>query len=254
MSRRIDLNCDLGESFGAYTMGNDEAMLRLITSANVACGMHGGDPEVMATTFATARENGVAVGAHPGFPDLWGFGRRPMPFTPAELERLVAYQIGAAMGVAALAGARITHVKAHGALGNMASADASIARAVARAVKAVDSSLWLIAIAGTQSQIEGEKAGLSVASEIYADRTYNPDGTLTSRQLPNAMVHDPKEAAERIVDMVTSGSIIATDGSRLPVRMDTICIHGDGRAAVATAEAVRGALIAAGIELRPFIH
>jgi len=254
MPGRIDLNCDLGESFGAYTMGNDEVMLGLITSANVACGMHGGDPHVMAQTFATAQANGVALGAHPGFPDLWGFGRRLMPFSTEEIERLVAYQVGAAMGMAALTGGRITHVKTHGALGNLASANADVARAIARAVRAVDPSLWLIAIAGTQSQIEGQKAGLSVASEIYADRTYNPDGTLTDRRKPNAMVHDPQEAASRVVDMIQHGSIIATDGSRLPVRMDTICIHGDGPSAVETAQAVRTALTAAGIELRPFIH
>ena len=248
----VDLNCDMGESFGAYTIGDDRAMMELITSANVACGFHGGDPEVMHETFALAKALGVAAGAHPGFPDLWGFGRRRIPFTTAEIERLVAYQIGAAQAMARQAGHRITFVKAHGALGNISSEDETVADALARAVKAVDASLVFVAIAGTAQQRAGEKAGLTVASEIFADRAYEEDGNLMSRSKPGAVLHEPGMVADRVLRMVEEEAVFAPSGRKVPIRVDTICVHGDSPGAVAMARAVRTRLEAAGVTLAPF--
>ncbi|MEH3146358.1 MAG: LamB/YcsF family protein [Methylobacterium frigidaeris] len=248
----IDLNSDLGEGFGDYRAGDDAAMLSVVTSANVACGFHAGDPQIMAATFALARERGVAVGAHPGYPDLWGFGRRTLPYTPAEVERLVAYQIGAAQGLAAYAGHRITYVKAHGALGNLAAADRGVADAVARAVKAVDPNLALLAIALTAQVQAGEALGLDVHQEIFADRGYTEAGMLIPRGQPGAMVTDPDEAAERVRTMVEEGVILTASGQRLPTPIRSICVHGDSAHAVATARAVRARLEQAGITLAPF--
>ncbi len=188
----IDLNCDCGESFGVYQMGDDAAMLGIVTSANVACGFHGGDPEVMASTFRIAKENGVAVGAHPGFPDLWGFGRRRLPFSTGEIERLVAYQIGAAQALAAYAGHKITHVKPHGALSNVAMEDRDVARAIARAVRAVDSDLAFLAVARSALEQAGAAERLNVVSEIFADRAYTERGLLLPRTQDGAVLHDPE--------------------------------------------------------------
>jgi UPF0271 protein len=196
---RVDLNSDLGEGYGAYACGDDAAILDLVTSANVACGLHAGDPEIMARTFALAKEKGVAVGAHPGFPDLWGFGRRRIPFSPDEIERLVAYQVGAAQALAAYAGHRITYVKTHGALGNIAAEERSVADAVARAVRAVDPNLALLAIALSAQVAAGEAAGLEVHQEIFADRGYTEDGLLIPRSQPGAFVTDPDAAADRVL-------------------------------------------------------
>ena len=249
---KVDLNSDLGEGFGAYRCGDDDAMLTIVTSANVACGFHAGDPEIMASTFAIARERGVAVGAHPGFPDLWGFGRRRIPFTTGEIERLVAYQVGAAQALAAYAGHRITYVKTHGALGNIAEVDPAVAEAVARAVRAVDPSLALLAIALSEPARAGEAAGLRVVHEIYADRGYDEAGHLIPRGQPGAMIEEAEAAAVRVLAMVQDRTIITAAGNRLATAIDSICVHGDSPHAVATAGRVRAKLEAAGVTLAPF--
>ncbi|WCS23038.1 LamB/YcsF family protein [Methylobacterium sp. NMS14P] len=248
----VDLNSDLGEGYGAYACGDDAAILGIVTSANVACGLHAGDPEIMARTFALAKERGVAVGAHPGFPDLWGFGRRRMPYSPAEIERLVAYQIGAAQALAAYAGHRITYVKAHGALANVAAEERPVADAIARAVRAVDRELALLAIALTAQVPAGEACGLEVHQEIFADRGYTPSGLLIPRSQPGAMITDAGEAADRVLRMVEAGAILTADGQTLPTPIHSICVHGDSDHAVATARAVRTRLEGAGVTLAPF--
>jgi UPF0271 protein len=248
----VDLNSDLGEGFGTYRCGDDDAMLSIVTSANVACGLHAGDPEIMARTFAIARERGVAVGAHPGFPDLWGFGRRRLPFSTGEIERLVAYQIGAAAALAAYAGHRITYVKTHGALGNIACEERDIADAVVRAVRAVDPGLALLAVALTELVAACDAAGLDVYQEIYADRGYTETGQLISRSLPGAMIEDAEQAAARVLDMVETGTVITARGTRLPTPIRSICVHGDSIHAVATARRLRERLEHAGVTLKPF--
>ncbi|MGH6842024.1 MAG: LamB/YcsF family protein [Methylocella sp.] len=250
--RSVDLNCDCGEGFGAYRIGNDAAMLEIVTSVNVACGFHAGDPEIMAQTFRAAAAKGIAVGAHPGFPDLWGFGRRKMPFTAGEIERLVAYQIGAANALCLYAGARLTHVKIHGALSNIAMEEETIARSVARAVKAVGPNLAYLAPAGTKLETAGLAEGLAVAREIFADRAYTDAGRLVERSASGAVLHDAAEAAERVLAMVLEGAIITVSGKRLATGIDSICVHGDSPNAVAMAKAVRACLEEAGIALAPF--
>lgn len=251
-SRAVDLNSDMGEGYGAYRIGDDDAMLGFVTSANVACGFHGGDPEIMAATFRNAKARGVAVGAHPGFPDLWGFGRRNIPFTVGEIERLVAYQIGAALALSIYAGNPVTYVKAHGALGNLTQTDPDVARAVTCAVKAVDSSLVCLVIAlGHQEKIARE-AGLTVKSEIFADRAYTDTGLLVPRKMEGAVIHDPQQAAARIVRMVTAGAIETASGGSLLASIDSICVHSDTPAAVSIASAVREALETSGIGVKSF--
>ena len=250
--RSVDLNCDCGEGFGAYRIGDDDAMLDIVTSANVACGFHAGDPEIMAKTFKAAKVKGVAVGAHPGFPDLWGFGRRRLPFTAREIERLVAYQIGAANALATYAGARLGYVKVHGALSNIAEEDETIALAIARAVKVVEPRLGFLAPAGTKLETAGLAQGLAVAREIYADRAYTDAGRLVERSRPGAVLQDAGDAAERVLAMVLEGAIITISGKRLAARIDSICVHGDSPNAVAMAKAVRACLEEAGIALAPF--
>ena len=248
----VDLNCDLGEGFGDWRMGDDGAMLGIVSTVNVACGFHAGDPQIMAETFAAARQAGVAVGAHPSYPDLQGLGRRQLPYSPREIERLVAYQLGAAMGVAALAGHRITHAKAHGALANRATEDASAADAIARAVKSIDPKLVILAIAGTEIERAAERLGIRAAREIFADRAYTKSGNLVPRSEPGAVIHDPNLAATRVLAMLRAGAIITEDGTKVPVGIDSICVHGDTPGAVAMALAVRQALTGAGYELRAF--
>lgn len=248
----IDLNCDLGEGFGDWKMGDDAAMLGIVSTVNVACGFHAGDPQIMADTFAQAKKAGVAIGAHPSYADLQGFGRRPIPYSPKEIERLVAYQLGAAMGVAALAGHRITHVKAHGSLGNRATEDADAADAIARATKSVDPSLAILAIAGTEIERAAERCNMKAVREIFADRAYTRAGNLVPRSQPGAVIHDSKAASERVIAMLQAGAIIATDGTKIPVGIDSICVHGDTPGAVAMAKAVRQALGEAGYTLRAF--
>jgi 5-oxoprolinase (ATP-hydrolysing) subunit A len=252
--RRVDLNCDCGEGFGAYRMGDDAAMLDIVTSVNVACGFHAGDPDIMADLFKAAKAKGVAIGAHPGFPDIRGFGRRRLPFTAAEIERLVAYQIGAALALAAYAGHELGFVKVHGALSNIATEDAAIAQAIARAVKMVDPRLGFLAPAGTKLETAGLAQGIAVAREVYADRAYTDAGLLVDRSVPGAVLHVAEDVADRVLSMVQEGAIITITGKRLPVGIDSICVHGDSPNAVAMAKAVRLRLEEAGIVLAPFAH
>jgi 5-oxoprolinase (ATP-hydrolysing) subunit A len=247
---KIDLNADVGESFGAYRYGDDEGVLPLVSSANIACGFHAGDPAVMRSTVQLARQHGVAVGAHPGFQDLSGFGRREMHLPPAEVETLVAYQIGALAAIAAAEGVQLSHVKPHGALYNMAARDAGMADAIARAVHAVDPSLVLFGLSGSQLVAAGERAGLRVASEVFADRGYRPDGSLAPRGTAGAVMTDAAEVARRAVAMASQQTVAALDGASVAVKADTICIHGDTPGAAALARAVREALGAADIEVR----
>ena len=248
---RINLNADLGESFGPWTMGDDAAMLGIVKSANIACGAHAGDPDVMRRTLAEAARQGVSIGAHPSFPDLQGFGRRAMPMTPSELENQVAFQVGALAGVAALEGLRVTHVKPHGALNNIACADRGVADTVCRAVKAIDATLILLAPATSQLVAAGRAAGLAVVEEIFADRAYQPNGELVPRSRPGAVLHTAGECVSHVLAMVEAGALIATDGTRLPTPIGSVCVHGDNPAAVAVAAAVREALTAAGHDLVP---
>jgi UPF0271 protein len=247
----VDLNSDMGEGFGDWRMGDDAAILDIVTSANVACGYHAGDPEIMAATFALAREKGVSIGAHPGFPDLWGFGRRAIPFTPGEIERLVAYQIGAAQAMAAYAGHRITYVKAHGALANLAVVDAEVGRAICNAIRAVDPSLVSLSIALGQQERIAREMGLTVASEVFADRAYEADGQLVNRKKPGAVIQDADTAAARVVRMVAAGAIETVAGT-LDTPIHSICVHSDTPDAVALAARVRAALETAGIRLKSF--
>ncbi|QEL27367.1 5-oxoprolinase subunit PxpA (plasmid) [Bosea sp. F3-2] len=252
MTLSIDLNCDMGEGYGAYDIGNDAEMLKVATSANVACGFHGGDFSVMARAFRAAKVNGVAAGCHPGYPDLWGFGRREMSFSCQELQELTAYQIGAAAAVAKLAGHRLTHVKVHGAMGHLLMHDVAACEAVAAAIKAVDAELIVTVLVATRFEEVGEAAGLRLAREIFADRAYMDDGRLVSRKLPGAVIHDPDVAAERMAQMVQEGAVITQSGKRIKGKIDTICIHGDTPGAVAIAKAVKAKMIALGIDVRPF--
>ncbi|MEO7086418.1 MAG: 5-oxoprolinase subunit PxpA [Gemmatimonadaceae bacterium] len=250
MQTRIDLNCDMGESFGAYQIGADDAVFPHITSANVACGFHGGDAGVMRRTLALAKELGVAVGAHPGFQDLIGFGRRNMDITTDETYDLVVYQTGALLGFARAAGVDLQHVKAHGALYNMAAVRAELAAAIARAVHDVDRDLILFGLPGSHLISEGESAGLKTACEAFADRNYNSDGTLVSRRRADAHIHDANEAVERALRMVREGKIRSVDGAEIAVRADTICIHGDGPHAAEFAARLHAAFDAGGIAVR----
>ncbi|WGJ13668.1 LamB/YcsF family protein [Methylocapsa sp. D3K7] len=250
--RSVDLNCDCGEGFGAYRIGDDAAMLDIVTSVNVACGFHAGDPEIMAQTFAAAKTRGIAIGAHPGFPDLWGFGRRRLPFTTGEIERLVAYQIGAAQALCAYAGARLGYVKIHGALSNIAVEDATIAEAIARAVKTVARDLMFLVPAGTKLEEAGVTQGLAVAREIFADRAYTDAGSLVERSCAGAVLHNVTEVASRALAMISEGAIITESGKRLAAGIDSICVHGDSPNAVAMAKTIRARLEDAGIALAPF--
>ena len=248
----VDLNSDMGEGFGAYRMGDDAAILEIVTSANVACGMHAGDPEIMAKTFALAKARGVAVGAHPGFPDLWGFGRRVIPFTHGEIERLVAYQVGAAQALSRYAGHPITYVKAHGALGNLTQTDEAVAKAIARAIKAVDPDLICMTFAGAVMERVAAEIGLVVRREVFADRAYTEEGNLVHRSVPGAVLHDGDEAAARMLRMVQAGAIETVSGRLLPVQIDTICVHSDTPGAIQMAAKVRSALEGAGIAVKSF--
>jgi UPF0271 protein len=244
---RADLNCDMGESFGAYAIGADEAVMPSITSANVACGYHGGDPGVMRRTVRLAREAGVAVGAHPGFPDLQGFGRRDMRIAPQDAEDMVLYQIGALAAIARGEGVRLSHVKPHGALYNMAVRDRSLADAVARAVSAFDPSLIFFALPGSELARAGAALGLTIAFEGFADRAYEPDGSLTPRSRAGAVIHDLDAVVTRAVRLILDGEVVATDGSTLAMHVDTICVHGDTPGAQTLAPAIRSGLERAGV-------
>jgi UPF0271 protein len=242
---KIDLNCDLGESFGRYTLGDDAAIMPYITSANIACGFHGGDPGVMGATVRLAKQHGVAVGAHPGWPDLQGFGRRVMQLSPAEVEALVLYQIGALAAFAKAEGLALQHVKPHGALYNQAASDGQLAEAIARAVKRFNPDLVLVGLAGSRLVEAGKALGLRVADEAFPDRAYNPDGTLKPRSEPGAVLDSPQQVAENALRLAREGVRFA--GRSLPV--ETLCLHGDHPGAVDNARLVRETLEANGIKL-----
>jgi 5-oxoprolinase (ATP-hydrolysing) subunit A len=246
---RIDLNADVGESFGAYTLGHDADLIPLITSANIACGFHAGDPGVMRATVALARQHGVAVGAHPGFPDLVGFGRREISATSKEVEDAVVYQIGALAGIAATEGLPLQHVKPHGALYNMAARDAALADAIARATASVDRSLILLGLPGSQLVAAGRRAGLRTASEAFADRAYQADGALVPRSHAGAVIEDADTVVRRAIAMAREHAVIAADGTRVAIEADTICVHGDTPGAAALARRIREALADARIEV-----
>jgi UPF0271 protein len=249
----IDLNCDLGESFGPWEMGNDAAMIELATSVNVACGFHAGDADIMRHTVELAKARGVSVGAHPGYRDLHGFGRRPVPGMKAsEIENLVAYQIGALQAIATAAGHRVTHVKAHGALSNVACDDDMTAKAIADGIKAVDPNLIFVVLANSRLVKAGEAANLPMVHEVFADRAYEDDGSLVSRRKPGAVLHDAKAIAERVVRMVQDGAVVSVTGKVIKMRTETVCIHGDTHGAVDIARGVRQALKEAGIDVAPF--
>ena len=249
--KRVDLNGDVGESFGFYTMGDDEEMLCHITSANVACGFHGGDPSVMRRTIGLAVARGVAVGAHPGFADLLGFGRREIQMQDQEGEDLVAYQIGALAGLAAAEGTRLHHVKPHGALYNMAARDRALADAVARAVVAVDATLILFGLAGSRLIEAGEALGLRIAAEVFADRAYLADGSLVPRGQRGAVIDDPNEVVERALRVVQDGTMVSASGEVMRIEGDTICLHGDTPGVAGLAARLRNGLEGAGISVRP---
>jgi UPF0271 protein len=247
---RIDINSDMGESFGAYTIGHDAELMKSITSANVAAGFHAGDPSVLRTTIRLAQSHGVAVGAHPGFPDLVGFGRRELNVTAAEAEDFVLYQVAAVAGVAAAEGVRLQHVKPHGALFNMAVRNSELAAAIARAVAAFDRSLVLFGLPGSEILEAGRAAGLTVAAEVFADRAYEPDGSLASRRKPGSVIHDVDTVVARAVRMVKDRTVVAIDGSIVPLEADTICVHGDTPGSDQLAASIRSGLERAGVTVK----
>lgn len=251
MTLAIDLNSDLGEAFGPWPMGDDQAMLQLVSSANIACGFHAGDPLVMHRTVKAALAAGVGIGAHPGYPDLQGFGRRPMALSTPEIEALMAYQIGALKGIAAACGAVLGHVKPHGALNNLAAQDITVARAVAQGIHQTDPRLIFLAPAGSAMVTAGREVGLAVAQEVFADRNYDDHGNLVPRSRMDAMVHDPRQAAENVLRMVTRGVLRSVNGTDIACQAQSVCVHGDDPAAVELARILRQSLTDAGISISP---
>lgn len=249
---QVDLNADMGESFGLWKMGNDAELLKIITSANIACGGHAGDPDVMEKTFAMASENGVGIGAHPGFADIAGFGRYRMHLPKGTLQNMVRYQVAAHVGMARAFGHEVWHLKLHGALGNMTSEDADMAEAAYEAALSVAPDLIVMVLACTAQQKAVEKLGCAWAGEIFADRAYNEDATLVDRSKPGAVIHDAARAGPRIAEMVREGAIITESGSRIPAPIDTICMHGDTPEALEIARSVRAALEADGVTIAQF--
>ena len=247
--KTLDLNCDMGEGFGAWKMGDDAALLDHVTSANIACGFHAGDPGTIHRTVQLALEKGVAIGAHPSLPDLQGFGRRRMSVSAEEAYDMVLYQIGALAGFATACGRKLAHVKPHGALYNMAAKDGTLAQAISRAVKDFDPRLVLFGLAGSELVRAGTQAGLTTASEVFADRTYQADGSLTPRTQPDAMIHDVETAIAHVRRMVGEGRVRSLQGSDVAVQADTLCIHGDAPGAVEFARRIRQALDADGVRI-----
>lgn len=248
---KIDINCDMGESFGRYRLGADSALISLVTSANIACGFHAGDPQVMDATVRAAVKAGAAIGAHPGYPDLQGFGRREMDMAPDEIETCVLYQIGALAGFARAAGVELVHVKPHGALYNHAARSRESAAAIARAVARFSKHLILVGLAGSLLVEMGIEAGLKTANEGFPERAYNPDGSLVSRRLPGAVIDSPEEAAAQALRLVTEGIRMTTAQGEKHIAIDTLCIHGDSPNALAVAQAVRSALQQRQVQLVP---
>ncbi|NKB28659.1 MAG: 5-oxoprolinase subunit PxpA [Rhodobacteraceae bacterium] len=252
MTRTVDINADMGESFGPWVMGRDADLLQVISSANIACGFHAGDPDVMATTMKLAVENGVGIGAHPGFGDIQGFGRRRMQMGASELGNMVRYQIGAAQAMARAAGGQVRHLKLHGALANMASEDEAMALDCYEAALSVAPEIIIMVLAATAQERAVKTLGCAYAGEIFADRAYNDDATLVDRSLPGAVIHDADIAGPRIAEMIGEGAIITESGKRIETRIDTICCHGDTAEAVELAKSVRSSLEAAGIGIEAF--
>lgn len=248
----VDLNCDMGESYGRYRLGDDAALLNIVTSANIACGFHAGDPQVMASTVNQAASKGVAIGAHPGYPDLQGFGRRAMALTPQELHAAVLYQIGALAAFTSVAGKRISHVKPHGALYNTAAHTPEVAEVIVDAVKSFDASLVIVTLPHSKLYRAAREAGLRVAVEGFADRAYQVDGSLVPRTQSGAVIHDPNLIADRALKMVRDHYIQAITNEPIPVRIDTLCIHGDTDGAARIAQRIRDVLESAGILLSSF--
>ena len=249
MVARIDFNCDMGESFGAWKMGLDEEVIKHVTSSNIACGFHAGDPVWMEHTVELARAHGVAIGAHPSYPDLMGFGRRDMAASPGDVKSYVKYQVGALRGF--LAGGKLQHVKAHGALYNAAIKDDDLARAICQAVLEIDPQIILVVLAGTRWVEIAREMGNRVARETFADRAFSPDGTLAPRSQPGAVLHDPDQVVERSLRMIIEGTVTATDGRDIPIEADTICLHGDNPGAVELAAAIRSKFEEEGVEVVP---
>ncbi|WP_078543401.1 LamB/YcsF family protein [Litchfieldia alkalitelluris] len=246
----VDINCDLGESFGAYTMGRDEEILDFVTSANIACGFHAGDPSTIRKTVLLALEKNVAIGAHPGLPDLIGFGRRKMDISPREAFDLMVYQIGAVQAFAHAEGGRLQHVKPHGALYNMAATSKELSEAIAEAIYRVDPELILLGLSGSELVRAGEKIGLKTANEVFADRTYQEDGTLTSRNLKHALIKDDQVAVAQVIRMVREGRVTSLQGKDVEIKADSICIHGDGVHALEFAKRIKNDLQKAEITIK----
>ncbi|MBS9477990.1 LamB/YcsF family protein [Ancylobacter radicis] len=249
MAQRININADMGEGYGHYQIGNDAEILKIVQSVNVACGLHAGDATVMRDVCLQAQANGVSIGAHPGFNDIWGFGRRHIRMSATDLEYLVAYQIAALIGMANYAGAKVTHVKPHGALNNMAAVDADYALAIGRAIKTVDPTLYYLALSGSQMEKAALALDLPLAREAFIDRLYDDEGNLLTRTHPQAVIKEPAVAAERVVRMVLDGEILSVNGKKMPTAFDSLCVHGDEPTAIAVAAACRDALRDAGVEL-----
>ncbi len=248
---KVDLNCDLGESFGAYTIGMDEKVIPLISSCNIACGFHASDPLVMRKTIRMAKEAGIGIGAHPGFPDMMGFGRRNMTVSPDEAGAYITYQLGALYAFARSAGVRIQHVKPHGAFYNMAGKDYKLALAIAKAVQAFDPELILLGLSGSEAVKAARDIGLPAAREVFADRAYMPDGSLMPRTMEGAVIHDEEEAIRRVVRMVKEHKVTAGDGTDIEIVPDSICVHGDNEKALTFVTKIRAALEAESVEIAP---
>jgi UPF0271 protein len=247
----VNLNADIGESYGVFHIGNDEEMIRFVQSASIACGFHAGDPTTMAQTARAAKDQGVSVGAHPSFDDLWGFGRREIRMNTRDVEYLVAYQIGALSAIATAVGTAVTHVKPHGALSNMAERDAEYAAAIARAIKSVDRDLIFVAIACSEMVKAGHKEGLRVADEAFCDRTYDESGKITSRRCADAVIRDPQVAVQQVLSFISEGAIITRTGKRISTPIRTFCTHGDEPTGVEVVRAVRESLAKQGIGVAP---
>lgn len=248
---QIDLNCDLGESFGAYKLGMDEDVIPFISSANVACGFHASDPVVMRKTVEMAGKSGVCVGAHPGFPDLMGFGRRNMKISPAEAKAYIQYQMGALSAFCRACGVKLAHVKPHGAFYNMAGKDYDLAKAICEGIAEFDGSLILLALSGSEMIRAAKDTGIRAASEVFADRAYEEDGSLVARSKPNSMITDEEEAIRRVVRMAKEGKVTSVTGKDIPIQADSVCVHGDNAKALEFVQKIREALTAEGISIAP---
>lgn len=251
MKKFVDLNSDLGESFGAYKIGLDKEVLKYVSSANIACGWHAGDPVVMRKTVELAHKNGVGIGAHPGFFDIMGFGRRSMTISPDEMKQYTIYQLGALYGFVKATGATMQHVKPHGAMYNMAAKDGKLARAIIEGIWEVDRNLIVLGLAGSEMVNAAGEKGLKAANEVFADRAYNADGTLVARSLPGSMIEDKKIAISRVIRMVTEGKVTAISGEDVDIKADSICVHGDNPEAVDFVRLIREELAHAKVEIRP---